>query len=53
MKVNLHLSIGFVGAEHRDTLELDDDATDEDIESEVECWANNYVETWWEKEEEG
>ena len=53
MRVNVHLSIGFAGAEHRDTLEFDDDATDENIEAEVQEWANNYIETWWEKEEEG
>ena len=49
MKINVGLSIGYSGADHTDELEVDDDATEEEIEQEVQSWANNYIEIWWDK----
>lgn len=48
MKINVWLGIGFgEGASHEDVLELPDTATDEEIEEEVNEWAQNYIETGW------
>lgn len=52
-KINVHLSIGFVGAVHKDTLEvdIDDDATEEEanaVKDEVtQEWANNFLDIAW------
>lgn len=48
LKIKVGLSIGFV-ADRDDEIEVEDDLTDEEIEIEVRDWANNYIETWWEK----
>lgn len=47
-QIAVHLSIGYSGANHEDVLEVEDDATDEEIEQEVQAWASNYIEMWWE-----
>jgi hypothetical protein len=48
-KINVTLTIGYPCAKHEDVLEVEDDATDEDINQEVADWANNYIEYYWEK----
>lgn len=52
MDVKVKLSIGYPSACHEDELEVPDDATDEDIEREVQEWAGNYIETSWHRMEE-
>lgn len=49
IEIDLILSIGFHGAEHRDTLtfEVEDDATDKEIEEMAQeywlDWSSNYI----------
>lgn len=53
LQVKVHLSIGYANAGHDDILELevDDDATQEDIDKQVDemvnDWANNYIDLGW------
>ena len=49
MKVEFTLGIGFANAKHREIFDIDDDATDEDIEAQLQEWANNYIDTGWKK----
>lgn len=46
-KIDVSLTIGFSGADRSDTLEVEDDATDEDIEEVVREWAFNFIEFYW------
>jgi hypothetical protein len=48
-EIKCNLSIGYPTAEHNDVIEVEDDATNEDIEREVEDWAHNYIEWSWEE----
>jgi hypothetical protein len=48
--IYLHLSIGFPTATRDDELEIEDDATEEEIEETVRDWANNYIEYSWSNE---
>ena len=41
--IELKLSI----ARHRDTMEVEDDATDDEIDEIVNDWANNFIEYSW------
>lgn len=50
-KIEVTLTIGFPGAQRRGTLEVEDDATDDDIEVLVEEWADQYVEFYWRERE--
>jgi hypothetical protein len=50
MKISVHLSIGYPGACHDDELEFPDDATDDEIDAEVQEWAANYIEWTWHKD---
>lgn len=52
MKINVSLSIGFVGAVHEDELELPDDATEDDIDEAAKEWAWNYIDIGWHREGE-
>ncbi len=45
--LKIYLTIGFPGAMHRDEIEVEDDATEEQIEEEVRDWAMNHVEWGW------
>jgi hypothetical protein len=57
MKIKVHLSIGYVTADQEDTIDvpdeelegLSDTMKDKVIEEWVQEWANNYIETWWDK----
>ena len=53
IKVDVSLSIGFATANHEDELEFDDNATDEQIDAEVQEWAWNYIDIGWSKHEIG
>lgn len=60
MKFKVTLSIGFPGARHEDTLEIEESELEGMSEEEREKyineaaweWAYNYIDVWWEKEEE-
>jgi hypothetical protein len=45
--IYVHLSIGYPTATHSDELEFEDEATDEEINRDVQEWANNYIEISW------
>jgi hypothetical protein len=49
MQVRVHLSIGFPTAEHEYVLEVDDEASDEELQQACEEWANDHIEYYWEK----
>ncbi len=48
--IHVHLSIGFPTASREDELEVEDDATEDEIEEVVREWANNYIEFGWSAE---
>lgn len=50
-RIKVRLSIGFPGAIRKGEIEVDDDATDDDIEEAASEWASNYVEYVWEEEQ--
>lgn len=52
-KVNFYLDTGF-GADcvHEDSMEFEDDASDEEITAELTAWANDQIDAWWEEEKE-
>lgn len=47
MVIDVYLTIGYPGADHKDELEVEDDATDDQIDQEVSEWAHNYIEFGW------
>ena len=50
--INVYLSIGYSNAMHDDTLDVDDNATDDDIDEMVRDWAHNYIEWGWRENEQ-
>lgn len=42
-----HCSMGFANATHEDIIEVEDYATEEDIQMEVWEWAISFLETWY------
>ena len=50
MTVKVSLSIGYPSACRNDELEIDDDATEEQIDEIVQEWAQNYINVSWKKE---
>ncbi len=50
--IHWYLNIGYAGAEHTGTIEVEDDATDEEIEEAVNDVANNYIDIGWSVEGE-
>ena len=51
-KIKAHCGIGFAGATYDEEFEFDDDMTDDEINDEINDWAEQFLETWWEKEED-
>jgi hypothetical protein len=49
MQIDVVLSNGLAGCTIRDTIDVDDDYTDEQIEAEVREWALERAEWSWEK----
>jgi len=47
MQIEVYLSIGFPTAEHHDTIEVEDDLTEDQIAEEVREWAYNYIDYGW------
>lgn len=47
--IKVKLSIGYPTAVHRDELEVEDDATEADIEQVVSEWAWNYIAIDWDE----
>jgi hypothetical protein len=52
VKVHVWIRTDVVGSEVEDTLELDDNLTDEEIESEARDYIFNFIEWGWMKVEE-
>lgn len=60
MKINATLSIGFPDATYEDVIEIDDEELEglteeekkERFEEEVKEWAWNYIEIWWEEDDQ-
>lgn len=52
MKIKVSLGIGFHNANQEDVIEVDDDLTDDEIEAEVQAWADNFIDIGWERVEE-
>jgi len=48
-KIAVYLSIGYPTAEHRATLVIEDDLSEEDVEREVQDWAYNFIDYGWEE----
>ncbi len=49
MKITVYVSIGLVGCRREATIEVDDDATEEDIEEEAQEAMLQMVQWHWEK----
>lgn len=45
--IHVYLTIGYPTATHEDEIEVQDDATEEEIEQITQEWAQNYVEYGW------
>jgi hypothetical protein len=48
--ISVYLSIGYSGAEREDTLEIDDDASEDQIEEMVRDWAYDYINWGWQED---
>lgn len=46
-KIKVKLTIGIGNAFHTGTIEVEDEATDEDIQDAADQWANNYIDVSW------
>ncbi len=42
-KIKVYLTIGLATCRHDDVIEVEDDATQEDIDQAVHEWAHNYI----------
>jgi hypothetical protein len=49
-RIKVRLSIGFPTAVRKDVIEVEDDATEDDIYDAAEEWAQNYIDVGWEEE---
>ena len=47
--IEWHLDTGFSGAKHEGEIEVEDAATEEEINKEVEEAAWNFLDLWWEE----
>lgn len=45
-------SIGYIGCEHEETFYFDDNTTEEQMEQELWEWAEQFLETWFEDDED-
>lgn len=53
MKVKAFLNVGYPAASREEVFEIDDGATDEEIEEEVKQWVFDHIDWYWEKGESG
>ena len=51
-KIKVIIDTGFAGGIHEDELEVEDNATDEEIEEEVQDVVFNYISYRWKESEE-
>lgn len=51
-RIKATYGIGYVGAEHEEIFEFDDDVTEEEIENEIWDWATSNLDVNWEDESE-
>lgn len=51
-RIEFYLGIGYPGAEHKEMVEFDDNATDEEIEECFEDWKNDYIDAGWQEAED-
>lgn len=52
MKIHLYCNTGFVGAKHEETIEVDDDATDAELDEMTTDWLSNVIDYGWHKDED-
>ena len=50
-RIKAYCGIGFAGANYEEEFEFPDDMTDDEINDEINDWAEQFLETWWEEEE--
>jgi hypothetical protein len=50
-EIEVSLSIGFPTATHKDKIEVEDDATNEEISQAAEEWAWGYIDIGWSEKE--
>ena len=48
-RVKFYLSVGIVGADREETVEFDDDTTDEEIDEHLQAWLGNFDSGWYEE----
>jgi hypothetical protein len=47
LEVKFYLSIGYQNAVQEDVVELEDNSTDEQIETEYQEWKNDLIDGYW------
>ena len=52
-KYRFRLSIGYPSAVHEDEIDFDSEPTEEELQEDLRDWANDYIEYWAEKIEDG
>lgn len=50
-RIKAYCGIGFAGANYEEEFEFPDDMTDDEINDAINDWAEQFLETWWEEEE--
>lgn len=50
-KIKAYCGIGFAGETYDEDFEFDDDIPDDEISNEINDWAEQFLETWWEEYE--
>ncbi len=53
MKIKVGVSMGLQGCKIEDEIDVEDDATEEEIEAEAREWAFDHIEWWFEPEQAG
>ena len=48
-KIIAHCGIGYIGAEHEEEFEFDDNVTEEEILQVIEEWADQFIEVWYDE----
>ena len=48
-KIIAHCGIGYIGAEHEEEIEFDDNVTEEEILQVIEEWADQFIEVWYDE----
>lgn len=51
-KIKAHCGIGYARATYEEEFEFEDDVTDAEIDREVQEWADQFLEFWWDEKVE-